>query len=127
MVLGRFTATSRPDTCLRGMTKNSSFSCFMVIFISYCPQLWGCRRICMPRTNPYMFDSYAHKLVVFAFYCRFHELLPTVLGLQGDLQRPEDPSHVCELCPKTRRFRVFGHFHELLPTVFGLQLDLQGL
>src|SRR3954469_7074498 len=83
-----FARPVRPVTCLRYMTKNSSFSCFMVIFMSYCPQFWGSRRIYMPRKYPYMFDSYDHKLVIFAFYCRFHELLPTVLGLQGDLQRP---------------------------------------
>src|SRR3954468_3982092 len=81
----------RAITFLRYMTKNSSFSCFMVIFMSYCPRFWGSRRICMPLKNPYMFDSYDHKLVVFAFYFRCHELLPTVLGLQGDLQRPKDP------------------------------------
>ena len=27
----------QPDTSLRDMTKNSSFSCFMAVFMSYCP------------------------------------------------------------------------------------------
>jgi hypothetical protein len=80
-VPGRFTATLRPDTCLRVMTKKSSFSCFMVVFMGYCPQFLGSRWICMPRKNPYMIERYDQKLVVFAFYGRFHELLPTILGL----------------------------------------------
>jgi len=32
-----------------------------------------------------MFERYDQKFVVFAFYGRFHELLPIVLGFQGDL------------------------------------------
>ena len=67
MVLGRFTATLRNDTCLRVMTKNSSFSCFMVIFMSYCPQFLGSSWICMPRKKRYMFERYDEKLVVFTF------------------------------------------------------------
>jgi hypothetical protein len=56
----------------------------------------------------------------------FHELLPTVLGFQGDLQGPWHSLHVWEACPKTRRFCVYGHFRELLPTVLGFRGDLQG-
>jgi hypothetical protein len=33
----RFTRTMRPYISLRGVTKNSSFSCSMAIFMSYCP------------------------------------------------------------------------------------------
>src|SRR4051812_3515215 len=87
VVLG-FARPVRPVTCLRYMTKHSSFSCFLVIFMSYCPLFWGSRRICMPRKNPNMFERYDQKIVVFTFYCHFHELLPKVLGLQGDLQQP---------------------------------------
>ena len=36
-VPGRFKMTGRPDTCLRVMTKNSSYSCFMAIFMRNCP------------------------------------------------------------------------------------------
>ena len=78
VVLGLFKATLRPGTCLRVMPKNSSFSCFMVIFMSYCPQFLGFSRICMSRKNPDMFERYDQKLAVLAFYGRFHELLPTV-------------------------------------------------
>ena len=38
----------------------------------------------MPRKNPYMFERYEQKLVVFAFYGRLHELLRIVLGFKGD-------------------------------------------
>ena len=68
-----------------GLIKNSSFSCFMAVFMSYCPHFWGSRGIRMARKTLYMFESYDQKLVVFAFYGCFHELLPIVLGFQGDL------------------------------------------
>src|SRR3954470_8836694 len=72
--------------------KNSSFSCFMVVFMSYCPLFRVCRAICMARKTRYMFESYDQKLIVFAFYGRFHELLPTVFGFSGRfawLERPD--------------------------------------
>src|SRR4051812_19893092 len=51
MVLGLFKATLRPVTCLRVMPKNSSFSSFMVIFMSYCPQFLGSSGFaCLERT-----------------------------------------------------------------------------
>ena len=67
-------------TCLRDMIRNLSFSRFMVVFMSYCPQIWGSRQICMPRTNTYMFERYDKKPVVFSFDGCFHELLPAFLG-----------------------------------------------
>src|SRR4051812_27940982 len=102
------------------MNKNSLFSRFKTVFMSYCPQFWGIRatwmacktrymferydqklvvfvlddRFCRPREiyidhkTRYMFASYNEKLSVFSFYSRFHELLTTVLGYRGDLQRP---------------------------------------
>jgi hypothetical protein len=36
----------------------------------------------------YMFERRDQKLVVFVFYGRFHNLLPTVLGFRSDLQGP---------------------------------------
>src|SRR3954468_1657633 len=39
-----------------------------------------------PRKSPRnMFESYDQNPIVFAFYGRFQELLPTILGFQGDL------------------------------------------
>jgi hypothetical protein len=35
-----------------------------------------------------MLESHDKKLVVFALDGRFHELLPIVLGFEGDLKRP---------------------------------------
>ena len=45
--LGGFTTILRPDTCLRVMTKNSSFSRFRVIFMSYSTLFWCSTGICM--------------------------------------------------------------------------------
>ena len=59
-------------------TKNSLFSRFIAVFMSYCPQFWGTAAIYNDRKTQYMFDSYDQKLVVFAFYHCFHELFPSI-------------------------------------------------
>ena len=102
----------------KGMTKNSSFSCFMAIFMSNCPQFWGFKAI-------YMFESYDQTLVVFAFNGNFHELWPIFLGFQGDLKWPQDTIHVWGHDQKLVIFLFYGRFHELLPIVLGIQGDLQ--
>src|SRR5215216_1863656 len=76
-----FTTMLTPDTCLRVMTKNSSFSRFTAVFMSYWTLFWHSRWIYNDPKTRYMFESYDQKLVVFAFYDRFHELLDTVLAL----------------------------------------------
>src|SRR3954470_5091881 len=50
----------------------------MSVFMIYCPQFWGSKSICMARKTRYMFESYDQKLIVFAFYGHFHELLPMI-------------------------------------------------
>jgi hypothetical protein len=70
------------------MTKNLLFLHFWAVFVSYCPQFWVFWVIFKARDTQYMFERHDQKLVVFAFYGRFHELLPTVLGFRGDLQGP---------------------------------------
>src|SRR4051812_40071944 len=72
--------------------KTRLFLHFMDIFMSYCPQFWYYRAI-------YMFWIFDQNHVLFAIYGNFHEILPTVLGFQGDL-------HVSELLPKTRLFCI---------------------
>ena len=91
---------------LTGMTKKSSFLLFMTVSMTYCPQFRGSRAI-------YMFERYNQKLIVFAFYGRFNELLPKVLGFQGDL-------HVLELWPKTRLFCVLWTFSWVIVHSFGV-------
>jgi hypothetical protein len=48
-----------------------------------------------------------------------HELLPTVLGFQGDLQGPWHSVHVWEAWPKTHRFCIYGRIRELFPLFWG--------
>src|SRR3954467_7358543 len=93
-VLGRFACLVRTLTCLRDMTRNSSFSRFMAVFMIYCPLFWGYREIYNDIRTRYMFDSYDQKLVIFVFYVHFHELLPTFFGFLKDLPASEEPLHV---------------------------------
>ena len=103
---GGFVWPVRPNTCLRIMTKNSLFWCFLAVFMSYCPRFWdsmgicmsrktqtfprfwGSRGICMAYKNRFIFERYNQKFVIFVFYGRFHELLPMVLRFQGTLHGP---------------------------------------
>jgi hypothetical protein len=120
-VPGIFRKTVRLDTCLRFKSKNSSFSRFMAILLSYWPHFWGTRVIYDDRRTGYMFQSYDQKLVVFAFYDRFHEILPTVLGLRGDLIAHKTQYMFERYDQNLIVFLFYGNFHELLPTVLALQ------
>src|SRR3954463_2437498 len=96
-VPGRFTS-------LRVMTKKSSFSCFVDVFVTYCPQFWGSIAI-------NTFETYEQNVVIFTFYGLFHELLSFYFGIPGRFTcfrfRTKNSSF----------FAFYGHFHELLPTV----------
>ena len=109
------------------MTQNSQFSRFIAVFHELLPIFLGSRRICMPRKNPYLFEIYDKKLVVFSFYGRFHDLLPIVLGFQGDLQRFKTRYMFDSYDQKLVVFVFYVHFHELLPTFFGFLKDLPTL
>ena len=60
----------------------------MAVFMSYYTLFWRFGGIYNDPKTRYMIESYDQNLIVFAFYGRFHELLPTVFRLQGDLQQP---------------------------------------
>ena len=78
----------------------------------------------MPRKNPCMFERYEQKLLVFAFYGRFHELLPGVLGARA-IYINFMTRYMFESYDQKLVVCVFyGHFYELLPIVFGFQADL---
>jgi hypothetical protein len=55
------------STCLRGMTKKSSFLRFRAVFVSYCPLFWGSVEIYKEYDSQYMFKRHDQKLIVFAF------------------------------------------------------------
>ena len=57
----------------------------MAIFMSYFPQFYGYRAIYNNLETRCMFESYDQKLVYLVFYGYFHELLPTIFGVQADL------------------------------------------
>jgi hypothetical protein len=70
--------------------------------------------------DKYMFERHDQKLVVFAFYGHFHELLPTVLGFRSDLQGPWHSVLVWKAWPKTRCFCVLGPFFWAIAHCFGV-------
>jgi hypothetical protein len=105
---------------LRGMTKNSSFLRFRDVFVSYCPFFWGSGVIYTKYGIPYIFERDDKKLVIFAFYRYFHELLPTVLGFRGDLQGLWHSVYVWEAWPKTCRFCLLGMFSWAIAHSFGV-------
>src|SRR3954464_14091760 len=74
-----FACLERTLTCLRDMTRNSPFSRFMAVFMSYCPQFWGYRAIYNDFKTRYMFESYAEKLVFFVFMAIFMSYCPRFL------------------------------------------------
>src|SRR3954464_12137704 len=61
--------TFRPDTCWKDMTRNSQFSRFIAVFMSYCPQFYGSRAIYSNPNTRYIIESYDQKLIVFMSYC----------------------------------------------------------
>ena len=77
--------------------QNTSFSRFIAVFSSYCPKFWVSIAIYNDLKARYMFQSYDKKLMVFVFFDRFNELLPTDLGFQADLHGSYDSLHVLEI------------------------------
>jgi hypothetical protein len=66
-VLSWFIRPMTLSTCLRGVTKNSSFLCFRAVFMRYCPQFWGFGVIYKIHDTKYMFERHGQNLVVFGF------------------------------------------------------------
>ena len=57
VVTGGFAWPVRSDTCFRLMSKNSSFSHLIVVFMNYCPQIWHTRAIYNDIKTRYMFED----------------------------------------------------------------------
>src|SRR3954467_14548673 len=99
------------------MTKNPSFSCFMAVFMSYCPLFWGSTGFAWHvRPDTCLRDltkntSFSHFMAVFMSYC------PRFWGSRG----------ICMACTTRFMFEIYdkklvvflfyGRFHELLPMV----------
>jgi hypothetical protein len=77
---GGFTWPVTLGTCLRGMTKNSSFLCFRAVFMSYCPLFWVSEVIYKAHDTHYMFERHVPKLVIFAFMAIFVSYCPYFWG-----------------------------------------------
>ena len=153
-ILERFGTTVTPDTCLRVMTKKSSFSHFMAVFISYCPHFVVTGRFTTTVRTDICLRTW-QKTRRFGVYGRFHELFPIVLGFTRVCMARKTPDMFESYDPKVAPFRVFmiycpqfwgssaiynecntrykfkcydqklvvfafyGRFHELLPIVWG--------
>src|SRR3954451_11813141 len=104
-------------TCLTDMTRNSPFSRFMAVFMSYCPQFWvqgrfttnlrpdTCLRV-MPKNS-----SFSCFMVIFMSYC------PQFLGFSRICMSRKNPDMFERYDQKLAVLAFYGRFHELLPTV----------
>jgi hypothetical protein len=102
------------------MTKNSSFLHFRAVFVSYCPLFWGSIEIYKEYDSLYILERNNKKTCVICVYGYFGELLPTVLGLRGDLQGPRHSAHFLEAWPKTHLFCILGPFSWDIAHSFGV-------
>jgi hypothetical protein len=59
------------------------------------------------------------KSIIFAFYGRFRELVPIILGFRGDLQGIRQYVHFLEE-RKNSSFCVYGHFVSYCPQFWGV-------
>ena len=84
------------------MTQNSSFSCFMAVFMSYCPQLWG-------STVIYIFLVVWPKTRRFCVLWLFSWSIAHSFWLLGQFW---------DLWPKTRRFCVLWSFSWVISRSF---------
>jgi hypothetical protein len=87
-VLRWFTRPMILSTCLRGMMKNSSFSCFRVFFVSYCPLFWGSVEIYKKYDSLYILErNDKKKLIFFVFMAVFVNYCP-LFWVPGWFTRP---------------------------------------
>jgi hypothetical protein len=86
--LGWFSGPMTLRTCLTGMTKNSSFLRFRIIFVSYCPLFGGYGGIYMTHDTQYMFERHDQKLVVFTFFGPFSWAIVHNFGFLGWFSSP---------------------------------------
>jgi hypothetical protein len=91
-VLDWFIRSMTLNTYLRGMTKSSSFFASCGHFRELLPIVWGSMEIYKQYNSMHILERNDKKLVVLCFRS-FCELLPTVLGCRGDLQRPWHAVH----------------------------------
>jgi hypothetical protein len=59
------------STCLRGMTKNSSFLRLRAVFVSYCPLFWGSKEIYKEYESLYILERNDKKDLTFLYVWPF--------------------------------------------------------
>ena len=115
----RFPRHIGPNTCLRVMAKNLSFSRFKVVFMSYSPQFWGLGRFPW-LIGPYTCLSIKEENLSFHIVGPFSWAIPKLLGFWCDSQGILDPIHVFESWPITCRFLVLRSFLWVIAHSFGV-------
>jgi hypothetical protein len=86
-VLGLSTRPTTLSTCLRGMTKNSSFLHFRAVFVSYYPQFWDSGVIYKAHYTQHIFQRPDQKLVVFCILGPFSWAIAHSFGFPEWLTR----------------------------------------
>jgi hypothetical protein len=80
------------------------------------PTFCGSNTIYKPHDSWYLFERHDQTLTVFAFYWRFHEVLPIVLGFLVRFYKAHDTRYMFERMTKNSLFSIFyGCFCELCP------------
>ena len=119
-VLGWFTTTIRPLTCLRILTKNSSISRIMAVFMTNCPQFWGSRGIYNDHKTRYMFERYDQKPILFALLWLFSWDIADHFGVSGRFTTTVRLDiHLRDLI-KTHPFRALWPFSWAIAHGFGV-------
>src|SRR3954464_14108365 len=113
-----------PLTCLREMTRKSSFSRFMAVLMSYCPLFWGSRAVYNDLKNRYMFESYDQKLVVFVFW-PFSCVFSHCFCVPSGFARPVSPVTCLIDMTKNSSFSRFMTVFMSISHSFGFPGDLQ--
>jgi hypothetical protein len=73
-----------------------------------------------PHDSWYMFKRHEQKLIIFAFYWRFHDLLPIGLGFQCDFTRPMTLGTCLRGWPKLVVFNILWPFSWAIAPSFGV-------
>jgi hypothetical protein len=115
-----FTRSISLSTCLRGMTKNSSFLCFRAVFVRYCPLFWVSMEIYKEYESLYILERNDKKDLSFLRVWPFLWAIAHSFGVPGWSIRPMTLSTCLRGMKKTHSFCILGPFLWAITHSFGI-------